>query len=365
MQTKPQPRPGIMEIAPYIGGEAKAEGNQRLIRLASNECAYGPPAKAVEALRAYLPELHRYPDGNCTELRAALGTKHSIDPAQIVCGAGSDELISLIIRAYAGTGDDVLYSQYGFLMYGIAAKACGATPVTAPESAELKADISALLAHVTDKTKVLLLANPNNPTGSMLTRAEVAQLHAGLPPHVLLVLDAAYTEFVTDPDYSAGDELVTAGNVIVLRTFSKIYGMAGPRLGWAHCSPDIAAVLNRVRGAFNVSAPAQIAGVAALSDLDFVPRMRKLNHQVRTSFVEALGALGLKVYPSEANFVLVHFGPRAEEIRLALKARGILVRQMGAYQLPHCLRITIGTPEDMQIVSATLAEILEKVVVAV
>lgn len=365
MQTKPQPRPGIIEIAPYIGGEAKAEGDQRLIRLASNECAYGPPANAVEALRTYLPELHRYPDGNCTELRAALGAKHSIDPACIVCGAGSDELIGLIVKAYAGADDEVLYSQYGFLMYGIAAKACGATPVTAPEKADLKADIPALLAHVTNKTKVLLLANPNNPTGSMLTRSEVAQLHAGLPPHVVLVLDAAYTEFVTHPDYSAGDELVTVGNVIVLRTFSKIYGMAGPRLGWAHCSPEIAAVLNRVRGAFNVSAPAQVAGLAALSDLDFVPRMRELNRRVRSDFIESLKALGLKVYSSEANFVLVHFGPHAEEIRLALKARGILVRQMGAYQLPECLRITIGTDEDMQTVSIALAEILEKKQIAV
>ncbi len=356
--SKPHPRPGILDIAPYIGGEAKAEGTQRLIRLASNEGAYGPPPAAVEALRNGLMDMHRYPDGSCTELREKLGHRHGIAPDTIVCGAGSDELISLIIRAYAGPGDEVLYSEHGFLMYGLAPKTTGATPVTAPEGPDLKADIPALLKSVTPRTKVLLIANPNNPTGSMLTRDEVARLHADLPPRVLLVLDAAYAEFVTDSDYSAGDELVQHGNVVVLRTFSKIYALAGPRLGWAHCSPEIADILNRIRGPFNVSSLAQRAGLAALEDEAFIRHAREQNSAVKSVFVGKLEALNLKVFPSPANFVLVEFGPDAEKIRLALKDRGILVRQMGAYKLPHCLRITIGTADEMQSVAVALKEIL-------
>jgi histidinol-phosphate aminotransferase len=288
----------------------------------------------------------------------ALGKKHNIDPAQIVCGAGSDELIGLLVRAYAGPGDEVLYSQYGFLMYGIAAKTAGAKPVAAPEKS-LCADVDALLKAVTPRTKLVLLANPNNPTGSLLSKTEVARLHAGLPPHVLLALDAAYCEYVDDPAYSAGDELVAKGNVVVLRTFSKIYALAGPRLGWAHCPAEVADILNRLRGPFNVSALAQVAGLAALQADDFIAHACNENTKVRASFTAALQALGLKVYPSAGNFVLVEFGPNAEAVRLKLKERGILVRQMGAYQLPHCLRITIGTAEDMAIVASAVREILK------
>lgn len=354
----PTPRPGIMDIAPYVGGEAKAAPGQRLLRLASNEGAYGPPPKAVEALRNYLPELHRYPDGNCTALRAALAKKHEINADNIVCGAGSDELIGLLMRAYAGPGDEVLYSQYGFLMYAIAAKACGATPVAAPES-NLCADVDALLAAVTPRTKLLFLANPNNPTGSLLSKSEIARLHKGLRGDVLLVLDAAYAEFVTGGNYSAGDELVAAGNVAVLRTFSKIYALAGPRLGWAHCSPEIAGVLNRVRGPFNVPAVAQVAGLAALADDAFLHHAHHENAKVKASFETALTECGLHVYPSAGNFVLVKFGPHAENIRLSLKDRGILVRQMGAYKLPECLRITIGTAEEMQLVASAIRELVK------
>lgn len=354
----PTPRSGIMEIAPYVGGEAKAAPGQRLLRLASNEGAYGPPPKAVEAVQAYLPELHRYPDGSCAALREALASKHRTSPEKIVCGAGSDELIGLLCRAYAGADDEVLYSQYGFLMYAIAAKACGATPVAAPET-ELCADVDALLKAVTPRTKLLFLANPNNPTGSLLSKSEVARLHAGLRPDVLLVLDAAYAEFVTGSSYSAGDELVDSGNVVVLRTFSKIYALAGPRLGWAHCAPEIAGVLNRVRGPFNVPAIAQVAGLAALADDAFVQHAHQENAKVKAAFEATLKDCGLHVYPSAGNFVLVKFGPAAEQIRLALKERGILVRQMGAYHLPECLRITIGTAEDMQILATALKEILK------
>lgn len=355
--TTPTPRPGIMDIAPYVGGEAKAAPGQRLIRLASNEGAYGPPPKAIEALRHYLPDLHRYPDGSCLALREALAKKHGISPEAIVCGAGSDELIGLLCRAYAGAGDEVLHSQYGFLMYAIAARAVGATPVSAPEQS-LCADVDALLKAVTPRTKILFLANPNNPTGSLLGKSEVARLHAGLRSDILLVLDAAYAEFVTGSGYSAGDELVGAGNVVVLRTFSKIYALAGPRLGWAHASSAIAGVLNRVRGPFNVPAVAQVAGLAALGDDQFVHHAHQENAKVKTAFEAQLVALGLKFYPSAGNFVLVQFGPEAEIIRLKLKERGILVRQMGAYNLPETLRITIGTAEEMAIVADALKEIL-------
>ncbi len=358
MTSRPTPRPGIMDIAPYIGGEAKAAPGQRLLRLASNEGAYGPPPKVVEALRTYLPELHRYPDGNCTELRHALAQKHNTVSDRIVCGAGSDELIGLLTRAYAGSGDEVLFSQYGFLMYAIAAKACGATPVMAPEGSDLCANVDALLAAVTPRTKVLFLANPNNPTGSILPKSEIARLQAGLRPDIVLVLDAAYAEFVTGGSYSAGDELVDNGNVVVLRTFSKIYALAGPRLGWAHCHEEIAGVLNRVRGPFNVPAVAQVAGLAALSDDAFVHHAHHENAKVKAAFEEKLKALGLKTYPSGGNFILIQFGPRAEDIRLALKDRGILVRQMGAYKLPEHLRITIGTAEEMDLVAAALKDIL-------
>lgn len=357
MTSRPTPRPGILDIAPYVGGEAKAAPGQRLLRLASNEGAYGPPPKAVEALRACLPDLHRYPDGNCTALRQALAQKHNTSAERIVCGAGSDELIGLLTRAYAGAGDEVLYSQYGFLMYAIAAKACGATPVAAPEQ-NLCADVDALLAAVTPRTKLLFLANPNNPTGSMLSRSEIARLHAGLRPDIVLALDAAYAEFVTGGSYSAGDELVEKGNVAVLRTFSKIYALAGPRLGWAHCHEEIAGVLNRVRGPFNVPAVAQVAGLAALADEAFVQHAHQENAKVKAAFEEKLKVLGLKAYPSGGNFILIQFGPKAEEIRLALKDRGILVRQMGAYKLPEYLRITIGTAEEMEFVAAALQDIL-------
>jgi histidinol-phosphate aminotransferase len=346
-----------MTIAPYVGGEAKAAAGVKLLRLASNEGAYGPPPKAVEALNNWLPDLHRYPDGSCAALREKLGALHGISPSDIVCGAGSDELIGLLVRAYAGAGDEVLYSQYGFLMYGIAAKAAGATPIQAPEK-DLCADVDALLKAVTPNTKLVLLANPNNPTGSLLSKTEVARLHKGLPSHVLLVLDAAYCEYVDDAGYSAGDELVSTGNVVVLRTFSKIYALAGPRLGWAHCPPEVADVLNRLRGPFNVAAAAQVAGLAALEDAEFLAHAKNENLKVRASFVTALTAFGLHVYPSAGNFVLVRFGANTEAVRLKLKERGILVRQMGAYQLPECLRITIGTADEMAQVSAALKDIL-------
>ena len=268
--TGPAPRPGILDIAPYVAGEAKIVGIERPIRLASNESALGPSAKAIAAYRALADEIHRYPDGSADQLREALGRRHELDPMRIVCGAGSDEIITLLTRAYAGPGDEVLYSEHGFLMYAISARTVGAQPVAARERG-LRADVDALLAKAGPRTKVLFLANPNNPTGSYLGKDEVARLHAGLPAGALLVIDAAYAEYVTRNDYDAGAEFVEAnGNVVMTRTFSKIYGLAGLRLGWAYCPPAVADVLNRLRNPFNVSHVAQAAGVAALEDIAHV-----------------------------------------------------------------------------------------------
>jgi histidinol-phosphate aminotransferase len=362
MTGAPVPGPGILDIAPYIGGEAKAAGVERPIRLASNESALGPSPNAVAAYRALADDIFRYPDGSAAELRAALGRYHGLDPARIVCGAGSDELIGLLIRAYAGVGDEVLYSRHGFLMYPIGAKSVGATPVAAPEK-NLTADVDALLERVTDKTRLVFVANPNNPTGTYLSADEMARLHAGLPKHVVLAIDAAYAEFVNRNDYEPGIALVNrAENVVMLRTFSKIYALAGLRLGWAYCPPAIADVLNRVRGPFNVTAPALAAGVAAVEDVGALAQARAHNERWLPWFSERLAALGLELTPSVGNFVLPRFpdDPRrnSDAAFAFLQARGILTRKMGGYGLPKHLRITIGTGEEMETVAAALAEFM-------
>jgi histidinol-phosphate aminotransferase len=352
MASAPRPRPGILEIEPYKGGESDIPGAARVIKLSSNESALGPSPRAVAAIERAAADQHRYPDGESKALRAALGRRYGIDPRGIVCGAGSDELISLLTRAYAGEGDEVLYSEYGFLMYAIAAKSVGATPVVARER-ELTADVDALLAKITPRTRIVYLANPNNPTGSLLGKDEVARLHAGLRESVLLVIDAAYAEYVTRNDYSPGIELVeSSGNVVMTRTFSKIYGLAGLRLGWAYCPPAVADVLNRLRNPFNVTYLAQSAGLAALEDVAHVDAARSHNDIWLPRVTEALRKLGLAVAPSVGNFILVRFPDQparnADAATAFLAKRGIIPRKMGGYKLPHSLRITIGTEEEMR-----------------
>lgn len=350
-------RPGILDVAPYVGGEASAPGANRIVRLASNENPLGASPRAQAAYQALSGELHRYPDGGAQGLRAAIARGEGLDPARIVCGAGSDELIALLVRAYAGPGDEVLYSAHGFLMYPIAAKTAGAAAVAAPERG-LRADVDALIARAGPLTRLLFLANPNNPTGSYLPVAEIERLRAGLPDHVLLVVDAAYAEYVEAADYAAGAALVEAhDNVVMTRTFSKIHGLAALRLGWAYCPPAVADVLNRVRGPFNVSQAAQAAGVAALADRDHVDRSRRHNARWREWLSAELSGLGLRPHPSVGNFLLVGFpeGPRrAAEAAAALKAEGILVRAMESYGLPDCLRITIGTEAETRAVAEAL-----------
>ena len=352
------PRPGILEVTPYVGGEASISGRNRAIRLASNENPLGASPRAAAAYAALRDELHRYPDGAARELRETIARVEELDPARIVCGAGSDELIALLVRGYAGPGDEVLHSEHGFLMYPIAARTAGASPVAAPER-KLRADVDALLERVTAKTRLLFLANPNNPTGSYLSEAELRRLREGLPERVLLVVDSAYAEYVTEDDYGSGAGLVEAfDNVVMTRTFSKIHGLAALRLGWAYCPPAVAGVLDRLRGPFNVSQAAQAAGVAALGDRDHVAHSRRHNARWRAWLTERLAALYLHPYPSAANFVLVRFPghpERSADAALAdLKENGVLVRALAAYGLPDCLRITIGTEAEVRATAEAL-----------
>ena len=360
--SNPVPRPGIMDITPYVGGESTVPGVARIIKLASNEGALGPSPKAVAAYRQAAGEIHRYPDGGCTELRETLANHYGLEAGRMVCGAGSDELISLLCRAYAGPGDEVLYSRHGFLMYPIAAKTVGATPVAAAETA-LTTNVDALLEAVTGRTRILFLANPNNPTGTYLPASELKRLRSGLPEHIPLIIDAAYAEFVTRNDYTPGIDMVEAGdNVVMTRTFSKIHALGGVRLGWAYCPPAMADVLNRLRNPFNVCAPAQAAGLAALADVAFTDRSRAHNETWLPWFTERLRELGLTVPPSLGNFVLARFptepGRDAESADVFLKGRGIIARRMAGYGLPDSLRITIGLDDEMHAVVDTIAEFL-------
>lgn len=344
--STPQPRPGIMDVKPYIGGEGRVNDNMRLVRLASNENPLGCSPLARAAYLKCADDLHRYPDGSVNDLRGAIGKNFDMDPERIVCGAGSDELISLLIRGYAGAGDEIVYSQYGFLMYPIGAKVVGATPVAAPEK-DMRTDVDAVVKAVTPKTKIVIIANPNNPTGSYLTKAEMKSLRDRLPQNVLLIVDSAYAEFVEEKDYEDGRALVDAGsNTVMLRTFSKIHGLAALRLGWGYFPADVAGVVNRVRGPFNVSVPAQAVGVAALNDKEFIKKTIDMTKAGRDYLTREISALGFRVYPSVGNFLLVHFGKEAEKIRLGLKEKGVFIRQMGAYNLPEHLRITVGTADD-------------------
>lgn len=360
--TGPVVRPGILDIAPYVGGESKAQGAARVIRLASNEGALGPSPKAIAAYQAIAAEIHRYPDGHANELRAAIAARYGLDVDRIVGGTGSDEIITVLARLYAGPGDEVIYSRHGFLMYPIAAKSVGAVPVAVAET-NLTADVDALLAAVTPRTKLVFLANPNNPTGTYLSAAEIRRLHAGLPPHVVLALDAAYAEYVDRDDYEAGIELVdSADNVIMLRTFSKVFALGGLRIGWGYASPAIIDAINRIRGVFNISSAGQAAATAAIADTAFLERSLAHNATWRAWTAAELEQLGLIVVPSVANFLLVRFpdapASSAEAAWESLKAGGILTRKMHGYGLPAYLRITIGTEAEMRATVAAIAGFL-------
>jgi histidinol-phosphate aminotransferase len=363
VSARPVPRPGVLAIEAYVPGRHTVAGAVKVYKLSSNETPLGPSRKAVEAVQACIGHLELYPDGSATKLRQSIAAKYGLDPARIVCGSGSDEILSLIAHAFIGPGDEGLITQHGFLVYRIAILAAGGTPVVTAER-DLTADVDALLAKLTERTKVVFLANPNNPTGTYLPFDEVKRLHAALPPDVLLVLDAAYAEYVRRNDYASGLELVaTSDNVVMTRTFSKIHGLAALRIGWCYAPADVADALNRIRGPFNMNGAAIEAGAAALGDEAHVAAAIAHNEEWLGWLTREIRGLGLAVTPSVGNFLLLHFPPQAgrtaKDADAFLGARGLVLRAVAAYGLPNALRLTIGTAEANRLVVAALADFVK------
>ena len=359
---RPQPRPGVLAIDPYVPGKSTAPGVARVFKLSSNETPLGPSPRAKAAYLAVGEHLEDYPDGAATALREAIGRAFGLDPDRIVCGAGSDDLLNLIADAYLRDGDEAIHTTHAFLVYPIATLGSGATPIVAAEK-DYTADVDAMLAAVSERTRVVFLANPNNPTGTYVPFDEVKRLHRGLPPHVLLVLDAAYAEYVRRNDYEAGIELVaTSENVVMCRTFSKIYGLAALQLGWLYGPAHVVDAINRIRGPFNVNAASIAAGIAAIEDSSHVERSRAHNDRWLAWLHDEIAKLGLTVTPSIANFVLIHFpqsnGLTAEEADEFLTRRGLILRRLKAYKLPNALRMSVGSEEANRLVVAALAEFM-------
>ncbi|MDX2112277.1 MAG: histidinol-phosphate transaminase [Alphaproteobacteria bacterium] len=354
------PKPGILDIAPYVGGKSSTRPGVKTIKLSSNENPLGASPLAASAYSAAAATLHRYPDGSAAKLREAIKHVHGLPAENLICGAGSDELIGLLIHAYAGVGDEVLMSRHGFLMYQIYAQGFGASVVMAPEK-NLHTDVDAMLAAVSPRTRIVFVANPNNPTGTYLPRSELHRLHAGLPSNVLLVIDDAYSEYVTADDYSDGHELVRHGNVCALHTFSKIHGLSALRVGWGVTSAEIASVIGRIRGPFNLSTPAIEAAAAAIMDETFIRTSRDTNNQQLAWMQRELTALGLQVVPSVTNFVLVRFAGEPHSAKQAnsyLTERGIIPREVASYGLADYLRISIGLAQENRAVIDTLKQFL-------
>ncbi len=357
----PAPRPAVAAMARYRPNLSAAPTG-RLVRLSANEGALGPSPLAIRALAGAAGRLHHYPEEDPAALAEALGARYGLDPERMVFGCGSDELILALCLAYLEPGDEAIHTQYGFIMYPQSTLVAGGTPVSAPDRG-YRADVDAILERVTDRTRIVFLANPNNPTGSYLGRAEVARLHRGLPERALLVVDSAYAEYVSRNDYSSGAELVEASeNVVMLRTFSKLYALAGLRLGWAYAPPDVAEALHKVKQPFGANRGAVAAAVAAVGDTGFVERSVAHNAEWRPWTAARLEALGLEVLPSVANFLMVRFpdapGRTAREAGAFLAGHGVLTRGMAGYGAPDFLRMSIGTGEEMQIVVDTVAAFL-------
>ena len=360
---RPVPRGSVMDIPLYVPGKSTVNTSGPVHKLSSNESPLGASAKAIEAFRQVAGHLELYPDGSSSVLREAIGDIHGIHPDRIMCGAGSDELLSLLAYCFLGNGDEAIYCEHGFLVYPIAIMAAGATPVVAKET-DCTADVDAILGAVTEKTKMVFLANPNNPTGTYLPFSEIRRLHKGLPGHVLLVLDAAYAEYVTCDDYQAGIELAgSSDNVVMTRTFSKIYGLANLRLGWCYGPEAIIQAMDRIRGPFNVSGVSQAAGVAAMRDQEFVKAAVEHNNEWLPKVTQSLAALGLDVTPSVGNFILIHFpdeeGKRASAANDFLLENGCILRKVDNYGFPNALRMTVGSAEACETVVATLRAFLE------
>ncbi|WP_323041639.1 histidinol-phosphate transaminase [Gemmobacter sp.] len=337
-----RPQPGILDIALYQGGQSHVAGVSNVVKLSSNENPFGASDKAKDTFQRSVHTLHRYPSTDHAGLRQAIADVYGLAADRIICGAGSDEIITFLCQAYAGPGDEVIHTEHGFLMYAISARAVGATPVSVPER-ERTTDVDAILAACTDRTRLVFLANPNNPTGTMIGQGEIARLAAGLPPQVLLVLDGAYSEYVAG--YDGGAVLVDSrDNVVMTRTFSKIFGLGGLRIGWGYGPSHVIEVLNRVRGPFNLSTAALDTAEAAVRDQDWVNKCRSENTRMRAWLAETLAEFGVPSDTSTANFILARFQSpaEAEACDTFLKERGLIVRQVAGYGLPHCLRITVG-----------------------
>lgn len=340
--SKITPQPGISDIDLYQGGASSVEGQSIVLKLSSNENPFGPSPKAIDALRKSANDMHRYPSTDHAALRKAIADVHGLWSDNIICGVGSDEIITFLCQAYAGVGDEVIYTEHGFAMYKISALAAGATPVEVAERNRV-VNVDAILEAAGDKTKLVFIANPANPTGTMISEADVRKLAEGLPSHTLLVLDGAYAEFVDG--YDGGARLThTYDNIFITRTFSKLYGLGGLRVGWGYGPRYIVDTLNRVRGPFNLSAPALSAAEASVRDTEFTEKCRADNARLRAWLAAALAEHGVSSDTSMANFILARFANQAEAEACDdyLKTQGILVRRVAGYKLPHCLRITVG-----------------------
>ena len=363
--NRPVPNPGILDIAPYTPGKSPVpEPGRKVFKLSANETPFGPSPKAIEVYNQAGAHLEDYPEGTSRVLREAIGRAFGLDPGRIICGAGSDEILNLLAKTYLGQGDEAISTTHGFLVYPIATMACGAKNVVATET-DFTADVDAILKLVTPRTKLVWLANPNNPTGTYLPFDEVKRLRASLPSQVLLVLDAAYAEYVRRNDYESGIELVaTTDNVVMTRTFSKIHGLAALRLGWMFGPSLVVAAINRIRGPFNVNGPAIAAGIAAIEDHAHQERAREHNDRWLAWLAQEFEQLGLAITPSAANFLLIHFpqtkGRTAKDADAFLTARGLILRQVGSYKLPNALRMTVGTEEANRLVVAALEQFLAK-----
>lgn len=356
MNNAIRPQPGILDIALYQGGQSHLEGMSEVVKLSSNENPFGPSDKAIEVFRRSAHQLHRYPNTDHASLRQAIGEVHGLDPERIICGVGSDEIITFLCQAYAGPGDEVLFTEHGFLMYRISALAAGATPVEVPEK-ERVADVDAILDGCSERTRLVFIANPNNPTGTMLGGNEIARLADGLPPQAILVLDGAYAEYVDGFDGGAG-LIETRENVVMTRTFSKIYGLGGLRIGWGYGPKPIIDVLNRLRGPFNLSTAQLDTAEVAVRDQDHVARCRAENARLRVWLAEALAEHGVPCDTSMANFVLARFSDQAEAQACDewLRGQGLIVRQVAGYKLPNCLRITVGDESSCRRVAHAIGQ---------
>ncbi|WP_436398024.1 histidinol-phosphate transaminase [Roseobacter sp. S98] len=355
MTTMPPPQPGIMDIALYQGGASKIEGQENPLKLSSNENPFGCSPLASAAVSAAALGMHRYPSTDHADLRAAIAGVHKLAAERIICGVGSDELLTLLAMAFAGPGDEVLYPEHGFSMYRIFALSAGATPVTAPEK-DRRVDVDALIARITDRTRLIYIANPANPTGTALESDDLARLAAAVPSECLLVLDGAYAEFAHG--YDGGAALVDRHpNVVMTRTFSKLYGLGGLRVGWAYAAQSVIDVLNRVRGPFNLSTVAIAGAEAAMRDRAFAEQCIEDNAEQRVRLTGGLRQLGIACDDSAANFVLARFADEDEALAADahLKSSGILVRLVKGYGFPEALRITVGSAEDVTRVLAALA----------